>query len=64
VIPASYRIFAGVIHRLSGSGNWAQNLDAVLFLALTLPQIAFTIWLGVRERRQRAAAATLEHLTA
>jgi len=64
VIPASYQIFAGVIHRLSGSGNWAQNLDAVLFLALTLPQIAFTIWLGVRERRQRAAAATLEHLTA
>ncbi|TDC64068.1 hypothetical protein E1258_09160 [Micromonospora sp. KC207] len=54
VAPAIYRMFAGAIGRFSGSTG-AQLIDSMLFLGLNLSQILLTVWLAVRERRQRRA---------
>lgn len=56
VAPAVYQMFAGAIGRLSGAGaSGGQLLDSVVFLSLNLSQIVLTVWLAVRERRQRGA---------
>jgi hypothetical protein len=56
-VPAGYHVYSGILARLTGSADLGQLLDAILFLAMTLPQIAFTVWLGVRERRRRRATS-------
>ncbi len=54
VAPAVYQMFAGSIVRLFGGGaTGGQTLDSMVFLGMNLAQIALTVWLGVRERRQR-----------
>ncbi|GAA0526176.1 hypothetical protein GCM10010172_03360 [Paractinoplanes ferrugineus] len=62
-IPASYHVFAGIVDRFVGGATTAQTVDSALFLALNVPQFAFTVWLGIRERRERAAA-TFNHVIA
>lgn len=54
VAPAVYQMFAGALSRLSGSGTpWAELVDSAVFLSMNLLQIALTVWLAVRDRRQR-----------
>ncbi|MEO3776552.1 hypothetical protein ABGB16_06820 [Micromonospora sp. B11E3] len=54
VAPAVYRMFASSIARLfGGATTGGQTFDSVVFLGLNLAQIALTVWLAVRERRQR-----------
>lgn len=55
VAPAVYRMFAGAIARLGGGAAPGHLLDSTVFLTLNLGQILLTVWLAVRERRQRAA---------
>ncbi len=57
VAPAVYRMFAGAITRLAGNATTGgETFDSVVFLTLNLAQILLTVWLAVRERRQRQRA--------
>ncbi|WP_232533911.1 hypothetical protein [Plantactinospora sp. KBS50] len=54
VAPAVYQMFASSISRLLGGATTGrQILDSAVFLGMNLGQIAFTVWLAVRERQQR-----------
>jgi hypothetical protein len=54
--PAAYQMFAGVLGRFWGAGaSWGGLLDSLIFLGLNVYQAALTVWLGLRERRQRRA---------
>ncbi|MFV2109998.1 hypothetical protein [Micromonospora sp. LOL_015] len=63
VAPAVYLMFANAIGRLSGNPTTGELADSVVFLVLNLGQILLTVWLGVRERRQRRAQE-FQHLIA
>src|SRR5262249_45486382 len=57
VLPAVYQMFAGAFGRLFGATTpWGELLDSAVFVGLNLGQIALTVWLAVRERRQRRRA--------
>lgn len=61
-LPVVYQMFAGALGRLFGSGaGWDGLLDSFVFVALNVQQVALTIWLAARERRQRRQAR-LEHV--
>jgi hypothetical protein len=63
VAPAVYRMFAGALSRLSGSGTpWAELVDSSVFLSMNLLQIVIILWLVARERRERRAQ--LRHVIA
>ncbi|MFY1636214.1 hypothetical protein ACN27F_23555 [Solwaraspora sp. WMMB335] len=55
VAPAVYLMFANAIGRLGGEATTGELADSVVFLVLNLGQILLTVWLAVRERRQRRA---------
>lgn len=64
VAPVVYQMFAGALGRFFGTGttSWDGLLDSVVFVALNVSQVLVTIWLAVRERRQRRQAR-LHHVT-
>ena len=54
VLPVLYRMLAGALGRLSGSGaDWGGLLDSLVFISLTTVQVLLTAALAVRERRRR-----------
>ncbi|NLU81129.1 hypothetical protein HCA58_22860 [Micromonospora sp. HNM0581] len=63
VAPAVYLMFANAVGRLIGEPTTGELADSVVFLVLNLGQILLTVWLAVRERRQRRAQQ-FEHVIA
>jgi hypothetical protein len=60
--PAAYMFFSEAIGRLFDAGTPGTKLvDSAVFLSLSLLQIAFTVWVGLRERRRRR---TFDHVIA
>jgi hypothetical protein len=59
--PVVKRIFSAAYRRLEGHGSAVGIADSVLFLVLTLTELAVALLIGLRERRARTqlAASTL-----
>lgn len=54
LLPVVYQMFVGAFNRFLGSdAPWDALLDSAVFLGMNLLQIAITVVLAIRERRQR-----------